>query len=354
MLNSAVSTYIIDIRKARKQNEWVNLTTDFSEIKPSNNTQEKWDIIDVLEQRLKDPQTFQHIRFGDRTAATQYEDSTPQIGMSEENAGLTTDNESTATHKTEWEIELERIVSKGYWSKGAIGVAKYLHFEVRYGENGDHFQIIKKGDPVPLNVAPEDKQIRTYNVVVIFPNDRQAKNGIAFFESRGSHSIVVPVRDLLKRAFHKMGDTCYVTTITPFAEKAAIKEAIQNNRVKKLRLLTEAPANEHGDTMEYESREIVYFAPRGPRLRDYLSTLVDSGLHLVNCGIKEISDFNPSAIKIEVNSPSGRTRTFTVGGSRNGIMQEPLEDVVEPDGTTNTDKFINKVEQIYKEQHIRT
>lgn len=353
MLNSAVGTYVVEIRKVRQQDQWVNLDTDFSALKPAEDRHEKWDIIDVLEQRLSDPQTFQKVRYGDRTAATGYGDSEPQIGMSEENAGLTTDEEQNPKQRTEWEIKLAKIVNKGYWYQDSVRVAKYIHFEVQYGENGDRFQVVKKDDPTPLEVTPEDKQVRTYNVVVAFPDDSEAKNGIAFFESRGSHSVIIPLRDLLKRAFYKMGDKRYFTDVTPFAEKAAIQEAIRSSRVKKLRLLTEAPEDERGDVMRYESREIVYLAPKGSGILNYLSAIVESGFSMRNCDIPEIAMFNPSTIKIEVNSAGGRTKTFTVGGYRNGVMQEILDDVVDPDGTTNSEKFIRKVEEIYKEHHVR-
>lgn len=358
MLNSAVSTYVIGIRNIRQQDKWINLNTNFSELKPPHVEQPGWDIIDILEQQLQNPETFQAVRFGDRTAATTYDDSEPQIGMSEENAGLTTDEEKGTTHHTEWEIRLSRILKKGYWVQDSITVAKYLHFEVEYGENGDRFKIEKskvenEDDPKTLEVEPEDKQVRTYNVVVVFPDDPEAQKGIAFFESRGSHSVIIPVRDLLKRAFYRIGDKRYFTEIIPFAEKAAIYEAIKKSRVRKLRLLTEAPADEHGERMTYEGREIVYFAPTGRRLLEYLSTIVANGFSQAKCDIQEISEFNPYAIKIEVTSSGGRRKTYTVGSSKNGIMQEPLEGVVDPDGSTNTERFIKKVEEIYKEQHVR-
>lgn len=350
MIKSAVNTYIFNVCFRFTKGKPANLFTDFSSIKPKDIKESPWDLIDMLEHKLQDPHTFEFgaVRFGNGTAAAPYDDGSQQLelALSEETAGFTTD-ESQDKPKTERRIRLTRIIDKGYWQQGDTRVAKYLHFEVEYGENGDAYKILKDGEK-PYEVTPEAEQVRTYNIIVAFANDPESKNGVVFFESRAQHSIISPARVVLRKAFEPYGGKLKTQ---PFADEEAINRAVKNGRVKKLRLITKGASSECAEAMQYKGREIVYLSPSGHNFAEKLLLLISSAGH--DCRIDEIKEYNPDTIKLQVEGDSGRNRTYTIGGAKNGTFQELLDDsVIGADGKTNPDKFRDSVKEIFFESHI--
>lgn len=348
LIKSAVNTYIFQVCFKMNKGKSANLFTDFSGVKPRNVKEKTWDLIDMLEDRLEDPNTFDFGsgRFGDGTAAAPYEDGSQQLVLSEETAGFTTDA-SKDKPKTQRSIRLTKIVDKGYWMQEDTSVAKYLHFEVEYGENGDAYKILKDGEE-PYEVTPEAEQVRTYNVIVVFANDPEAQSGVVFFESRAQHSIINPARAVLRKAFEHYGGKL---STQPFADEEAINKAVKSNRVKKLRLITKGTTSERAESMQYKGRELVYLSPSGQNFAENLLLLISSAGQ--DCRIDEIKEYNPDTIKVQVEGDSGRSRTYTIGGTKNGTFQELLDDsVIGADGKTNTDKFRESVKEIYFESHI--
>lgn len=350
MLKSAVSTYVIDISRAyaRKKKEYVGLSTKFHDTQEQA-SENHGDIIDILEKKLQIPEIFdeQSERFGSGTAA----DPELKIEQSEETRGLTADENKDSSRQVRYHLKLVKIHHKADCIKDDVHIAKYLHFEVEYQENGDHFRVLKEqGDQIEVSL--KDMQVRNYHVVVVFPYDSQNKKGVVFFESRGNHSIVSPMRGLLKRAFSKIGEKPYTVNISQFADNEVIKEAVRQSRVKKIRLITNKPQTEHAAPMEYDSKEMIYTVPKGEWIMNLLERAISGNSTLSDHDFKDISDFQPDIVKIEVASPSGRSRTYTVGGTNNGAFQELLDDdVLSADGSTNPERFLQAVMEIYESHH---
>lgn len=130
MLKSCVSSYVFNVYPIRKENNRVTLENCFGE-------SENLDIIDVIEERLKNGEAFkiENIRFGEGTAA---DNEATREAVSEENKGLTTET-------TKAKIRLKKIIRKGIArDDDATSLYKYLLFTVTYGENGD------RGTPLHL------------------------------------------------------------------------------------------------------------------------------------------------------------------------------------------------------------
>lgn len=344
MLKSCVSSYVFNVYPIRKENNRVTLENRFGE-------SENLDIIDVIEERLKNGEAFkiENIRFGEGTEA---DNEATREAVSEENKGLTTET-------TKAKIRLKKIIRKGIArDDDATSLYKYLLFTVTYGENGDRGNV-ERPDGTSLEVKPDDFYCRVHHVLIAYLDDAENPIGIAYFESRGNHSIVTTMRKVMQCAVRDIYGEKYVLRMTPLTEDRVVKKMISESEVKELTLIKAAePAEVHGG-MQYTEARMSYIYPKMKRgnLRERLVSWWKGGIHAMeieeDAECQQLKDFEPDIIKFKIAAKNGRERTFTAGKQNAGVVQEILPDeVVMADGYTNSDEFLKAVDTIIREQHI--
>lgn len=209
MLKSCVSSYVFNVYPIRKENNRVTLENRFGE-------SENLDIIDVIEERLKNGEAFkiENVRFGEGTAA---DNEATREAVSEENKGLTTET-------TKAKIRLKGIIRKGIARDDDVtSLYKYLLFTVTYGENGDRGNV-ERPDGTSLEVKPDDFYCRVHHVLIAYLDDAENPIGIAYFESRGNHSIVTTMRKVMQCAVRDIYGEKYVLRMTPLTEDRVVKK----------------------------------------------------------------------------------------------------------------------------------
>lgn len=327
MGRAAVASFLIDITISRSRDSTgvVNLFTKFME----QQSDQEIDIVDIFEQKLSNPLSF---RLLDSKALS--------------------DSDQDAPSK---KIELEEIYEKGTVTKEldgkAVNLYKYLHFSVKYGENGDK-ALLEKASGEEIDIDNDDYQHRIFHAFLAYPYDTEVQKGVLILESRGAHSIQGPIRKVLKNCVADINGKKYTLQLTHFVDESTINSYIDNNQVSKLRLYKEIPPTERGDSMRYQGQEIIFYAPRGSNINNLLKVIYHNNYFRKRTQIAEIDNFEPDIIKFEVKTESG-VRTYTSGRRNAGLIQRELpDDVVGADGITYPKRFLTAAKSIYESEHI--
>ena len=319
MLKSAVSSFLISIHRARQAEAKINLRTNFSSC-PNK------DIIDIISDSLDQTDVF----------------NLPTN---------TTENVETDNQVSAKKIKLVEIIERKTETKDDVALYKYVYFKVQYGENGDKSRV-EKPDGKEIDINSDDYIHRDFHVFLAYPDDDEALDGVLLLESRGSHGIQTPIRTVLKQCVSQIGDNYYTMDINHFVDQQVIERYIDQGKISKLRLIKNTIPQERGAAMQYDSAEIIYSAPRGKTFKEYLkSTYSNSYAKNGDNRINEINVFDPDIIKFEVNDED-RKRTYTVGRINAGIIQEELQNVVDADGITNSQRLLVEMKRIVEAQHI--
>lgn len=326
MSKAAIASFVLDITTARSRitTGVVNLFSEFAN-SCGNGTK---DIIDVFEEGLQNPDNY--VLYEPETMAGD-------------------------TFVPSKKMELNKIHSKNIVEKKIEGsnvrLYKYLHFSVKYGENGDK-AVLEKPDGQEFNIENEDYQHRIFHAFLAYSYEEDAQHGILILESRGTHSVKGAITKVLKNCVKTINEKRYTLNLTQFVDEKTINSYIDHNRVSKLRLFKSVPQREHGQSMHYEQTEVVYYMPRGGPLNGLLKGIYTNKYIGQKTNISEIDNFEPDMIKFEVKTEHG-TRTYTSGKQNTGLIQMELpEGVVGADGVTHVAAFLDEVKRVYEEQHI--
>lgn len=336
MLKSSISSYLVQIYPARKQSDIVNLSTLFDG---------KKDIIDIVQEHLNNGSAFNlpKTRFGAETAAEVAESSQPES------------SEPDIKKPNSLTIALSEMIEAGTWSdESGANVCKYVYFSVEYGESGDR-GVLKRASGEKVLILPPDYYCRIHHILFVYPDDDDAQFGMVYFEARGEHSIITTMRKVIKNAVRLIDANRYSADLKEFGEKNVIEELIRTGKIKQVTIMNNIPVRENGERMSYEARQITYFSPSAPTLREKLKLLFSSGVAATSSDesnrIQEIDDSEATGINFTISTSSGRNRTFTAGKPNTGIVQEVLADVVMADGTTNPTRLLKELKRIYFEQN---
>lgn len=335
MGNSYISSFNAQIYQARHSDVLVSYATKFG----TNQDGGSLDIIDILERLISIPETFSGIE-----ATLENDVSVP---------GASNRINVPSINKNGSKMSLAKKCKKGIECNAeGVQLFKYLFFQVKHGESGDKYAV-EKPNGNELDVSPNDFTHHWFYVFIAFPCDPSITDGVVMIESKNGHSIQTSVKNLLKRCVRKIDGTSYVMKMQRFVTRDAVEEYIKQNKVVKLRLVTNKASVERGEAAGYEQKEIVYTTPSGDKIMTFLTKLCENiYVPSVKSGIKEIDDFGADKIKFTVKNEHG-TRTYTAGDIKAGLIQTDVtEEVVQPDGLTNEREMMKQMKELYLEQHF--